>query len=51
MDDLAHFAAQWLAVGLGSIADLYPDEKVDFKDFSKLAADWCNFCDDNWQLK
>jgi hypothetical protein len=51
MDDLAHFADQWLASGSGNIADLYPDEKVDFKDFGKLAADWCDFCGDNWQLK
>jgi len=51
MHDLANFASQWLVSGSGNIADLYPDNNVDFKDFGKLASYWFDFCADNWRLK
>jgi hypothetical protein len=49
--DMAHFAARWVYTDSGDIADLNDDSNVTFKDFAQLAANWCNFCADNWQLK
>ena len=51
MDDLMHFAQQWLKSGSTNPADLNFDNSVNFKDFSKFSEDWCDFCADNWLLK
>jgi len=49
-DDLANFVAQWLKEGIGLEADLYEDEKVDFRDYSILAFYWLDYCPPGWQL-
>lgn len=49
--DLEKFAEQWLLTGGGHSADLYPDNNVNFEDFSVLADYWFDYCPDNWSLK
>jgi hypothetical protein len=49
-DDLTNFTAQWLQTGIGLEADLYEDEKVNFRDYSILADYWLDYCPDDWLL-
>jgi len=56
MDDLAHFAQQWLMSspdsGTGFLAaDLNHNNQVDFVDYSIFSSAWRDFCPDGWQLK
>ncbi|MCJ7777737.1 MAG: DUF3466 family protein, partial [Sedimentisphaerales bacterium] len=48
--DLMTFAEQWLMSGQGLSADLYHDEKVDFKDFAVFADYWFDYCPSGWNL-
>jgi hypothetical protein len=52
LDDLTHFAQQWLINGPGFFtADLDHNNKVDFVDYSIFSSRWLDFCADTWQLK
>jgi hypothetical protein len=52
IDDLAHFAQQWLMSGPGFLqADLNHNNQVDFVDYSIFSSGWLDFCADNWPLK
>lgn len=50
MDDLANFAADWLA--LGSLpGNLNLTGRVDMADFDLFAEKWRDYCPDGWPLK
>lgn len=52
LEDLVHFAQQWLLTGPGFwTADLNHDNLVDYDDFNIFSAGWLDFCPDNWLLK
>jgi hypothetical protein len=50
IDDLAHFAAEWLAAGT-SPANLDMGGGVNMGDFSMFASYWLDYCPNGWQLK
>ncbi len=50
LDDLAHFAADWLAVG-SLPANLDLTNAVDLADFALFAQKWLTYCPDGWLLK
>lgn len=47
-DDLEQLMAQWLNEGPGLDADLYSDNKIDFRDFSVLASLWLQQAPEGW---
>lgn len=51
LEDLANFVEEWLNSGPDWEADLYYDEKVDFRDYSIFANYWLDYCPDGWMLK
>ena len=48
MEDLAHFAADWLDTGPGN---LNGTGYTDMADFDMFAEKWLDYCPDGWQLK
>jgi hypothetical protein len=52
LDDLANFVEQWLITSRETLAaDIDGNHSVNFRDFGRFAANWCNFCADGWLLK
>jgi len=47
-DDLEQLMLQWLDEGTGLDADLYSDNKIDFRDFSVLASLWLQQAPAGW---